>query len=69
MTTNNQDSAFPRVAAYTASDIDVLQEIWSLQSITKVQMAWVEAHQDTKYPGKELTPEAVLNFTVDTDAS
>eukprot|EP00957_Ditylum_brightwellii_P205879 15345830-Ditylum_brightwellii.AAC.1 len=49
ITTNNQDSAFPGAAAHTASDIDVLQEICSLPSTTKIQAVWVEAHQDTKY--------------------
>eukprot|EP00957_Ditylum_brightwellii_P206565 15349026-Ditylum_brightwellii.AAC.1 len=63
VTANNQDSAFPGVAAHMAPDIDVLQEIWTLRSITKVQAVWVEAHQDTKYLGRELTPEAVLNCT------
>eukprot|EP00957_Ditylum_brightwellii_P103025 7852044-Ditylum_brightwellii.AAC.1 len=34
-----------------------------------VKAQWVEAHQDTKYPDRDLSPEAILNCKVDTDAS
>eukprot|EP00957_Ditylum_brightwellii_P193949 14770470-Ditylum_brightwellii.AAC.1 len=69
VTANNQEGAFPGVAAHTASDFDLLQEIWSYWSFTCIKAVWVEAHQDTKYPDRDLSPEAVLNCKVDADAS
>eukprot|EP00957_Ditylum_brightwellii_P092854 7068922-Ditylum_brightwellii.AAC.1 len=66
---NNQEGAFPGVVAHTASDFDLLQEIWSHWSYTCVKAVWVEAHQDTKYPDSELSPEAVLNCKVDANVA
>eukprot|EP00957_Ditylum_brightwellii_P143911 10966099-Ditylum_brightwellii.AAC.1 len=66
---NNIETAYPGVAAHTASDIDILQAIWSYQMATNVKAQWVEAHQDTKYPDRELTHDAILNCKTDTDAS
>eukprot|EP00957_Ditylum_brightwellii_P201114 15324117-Ditylum_brightwellii.AAC.1 len=33
-----------------------------------IKAQWVEAHQDTKYSNRDLSPEAILNCKVDTDA-
>eukprot|EP00957_Ditylum_brightwellii_P020597 1552702-Ditylum_brightwellii.AAC.1 len=33
-----------------------------------VKAQWVEAHQDTKYLDRDLSPEVILNCKVDTDA-
>eukprot|EP00957_Ditylum_brightwellii_P116438 8881646-Ditylum_brightwellii.AAC.1 len=35
ITANNQNEAYPGVAFHTASDVDLLQEIWSHHSITQ----------------------------------
>eukprot|EP00957_Ditylum_brightwellii_P171884 13085169-Ditylum_brightwellii.AAC.1 len=69
LSVNNQERAFPGVAAHTSSDFDLLQEICSYRSFTHVKAVWVEAHQHTKYPGRELSQEAVLNCKVDANAS
>eukprot|EP00957_Ditylum_brightwellii_P094075 7162550-Ditylum_brightwellii.AAC.1 len=66
---NNIETAYPGVAAHMASDIDILQAIWLYQKATKVKAEWVEAHQDTKYPDRELTQDAILNCKVDANAS
>eukprot|EP00957_Ditylum_brightwellii_P001719 133050-Ditylum_brightwellii.AAC.1 len=66
---NNIKTAYPGVAAHTASNIDILQAIWLYQKKTKVNAEWVEAHQDTKYPERELTQDAILNCKADADAS
>eukprot|EP00957_Ditylum_brightwellii_P203971 15337007-Ditylum_brightwellii.AAC.1 len=67
---NNQDGTYLGIAAHTCSDIDILQEIWSLKvEGLQVNAGWVEAHQDTKYPQSELLAEASLNCTVDADAA
>eukprot|EP00957_Ditylum_brightwellii_P095034 7237423-Ditylum_brightwellii.AAC.1 len=36
---------------------------------SNVKAQWVEAHQDMKYPDRELSPEVILNCKVDTAAS
>eukprot|EP00957_Ditylum_brightwellii_P000185 15215-Ditylum_brightwellii.AAC.1 len=66
---NNIETAYLGVAAHTASDIDILQAIWSYQKSTTVKAQWVEAHQDTKYPDRELTHDAILNCKADANAS
>eukprot|EP00957_Ditylum_brightwellii_P174148 13258904-Ditylum_brightwellii.AAC.1 len=66
---NNRVDQLNGVAAHTASDIDLLQEIWSRKMPNNVKAQWVKAHQDPKYPDRDLSPEAVLNCKVDTDAS
>eukprot|EP00957_Ditylum_brightwellii_P110082 8396154-Ditylum_brightwellii.AAC.1 len=47
---NNLNEPYPGVAAHTGSDIDILQEIWSLKTSIKLKAEWVEDHQDTKHP-------------------
>eukprot|EP00957_Ditylum_brightwellii_P034863 2641581-Ditylum_brightwellii.AAC.1 len=66
---NNIETAYPGVAAHTASDIDIIQAIWSYQKATKVKAEWVEAHQDTKYRERELSQDAILNCKADAYAS
>eukprot|EP00957_Ditylum_brightwellii_P141970 10815785-Ditylum_brightwellii.AAC.1 len=66
---NNRVDQHTRVAAHTASDIDLLQEIWSRKMPNNVKAQWVEAHQDMKYPDRDLSPEVILNCKVGTDAA
>eukprot|EP00957_Ditylum_brightwellii_P071892 5464058-Ditylum_brightwellii.AAC.1 len=67
---NNQDHNYPGITSHTAPDIDLLMEINALKS-EQLQMTtkWVEAHQDTKYPGRPLSAPAKLNCVADADAS
>eukprot|EP00957_Ditylum_brightwellii_P016114 1213477-Ditylum_brightwellii.AAC.1 len=58
---NNIETTYPGVAAHTASDIDILQAIWLYQKSTTFKAQWVKALQDTKYPDRELTHDAILN--------
>eukprot|EP00957_Ditylum_brightwellii_P184359 14042719-Ditylum_brightwellii.AAC.1 len=63
---NNQKKCFPGIAAHTALDIDLLQEIWALQDKhLKVKTEWVEAQQDTKSSDKPLSAPAMLNCMAD----
>eukprot|EP00957_Ditylum_brightwellii_P132788 10125361-Ditylum_brightwellii.AAC.1 len=60
---NNQHGAFPGVASHRAADVNILQEIWSIQkNQIWIKAEWVKAHQGMKCPDQ-------LNCTVDADAS
>eukprot|EP00957_Ditylum_brightwellii_P037335 2825805-Ditylum_brightwellii.AAC.1 len=67
---NNQDNVYPGILAHTASNVGILQEIWTLKTNNLlVTTEWVEAHQDTKYPDRSLSTLAKLNCIADQDAS
>eukprot|EP00957_Ditylum_brightwellii_P002631 202265-Ditylum_brightwellii.AAC.1 len=66
---SNFASAFPGDTAHTGSAFDLLQEIWTLKSDIHLTAKWIEAHQDTRYPGKELSEPARLNSIFDAYAS